>query len=559
MGHLFFSTPSPPPCTPINAPTDNSASTYFGAFPANHAAQFSSYIAPLLDWVPAARAQAQAQASAAHVSCPATALHFACHLAPWGFQSDDQTIYMHWNLNFALLPVISQWEYTQDLEAARAALPLLEGATAWWACFLARNASTGLLHDANPFNPDAQHEGQLVSDPQIGLTLLLRGASAHIDIARALGLPPPQGARGIVQSLTPFNTAVVGVTPGGVTRNYSSLPNWRLQNDEHMGTARSPADCAHQCDGAEDCECYTFCASPATPGCPDGPSCWFYPPAQAGTGHAGPGFTSGCALSPPPPQENVTVWTSFAGATPSQSDTFAFYPTYPSEALGGLLPLSPLDRLTSQSSSSVYTGSWVSDRRPLDVFVAAVLGLTGSSARAANALTLDEILSGLNAYLAAYLGSNQLAYAPGGGVENAGVSRAVSEMLLGSGLLVAAGEGGAGGGASLPAAWYARLFPAWPANASARFAGLLAKGGCEYSAELEGGVVGSPVGVRAAYARSGAAAVNCSLASPWGQDSSIAVACAGQSVPVAWLQVSEGHALSFLAPAGVSCSVSRGA
>ena len=225
----------------------------------------------------------------------------------------------------------------------------------------------------------------------------------------------------------------------------------------------------------------------------------------------------------------------------------------------------PLDRLTSQSSSSVYTASgslscqWVSDRRPLDVFVAAVLGLTGSSARAANALTLDEILSGLNAYLAAYLGSNQLAYAPGGGVENAGVSRAVSEMLLGSGLLVAAGEGGAGGGASLPAAWYARLFPAWPANASARFAGLLAKGGCEYSAELEGGVVGSPVGVRAAYARSGAAAVNCSLASPWGQDSSIAVACAGQSVPVAWLQVSEGHALSFLAPAGVSCSVSRGA
>jgi hypothetical protein len=43
--------------------------------------------------------------------------------------------------------------------------------------------------------------------------------------------------------------------------------------------------------------------------------------------------------------------------------------------------------------------------------------------------------TGLNAYLGAYFGSNQLAYAPGGGVENAGVSRPVVEMLLGTGVL----------------------------------------------------------------------------------------------------------------------------
>ena len=52
--------------------------------------------------------QAQAEAAAAGLKCPSTALHYACHLAPWGLQSDDLTIYMHWNLNFALLPLISQ-------------------------------------------------------------------------------------------------------------------------------------------------------------------------------------------------------------------------------------------------------------------------------------------------------------------------------------------------------------------------------------------------------------------------------------------------------------------
>ena len=48
-------------------------------------------------------------------------MHFPCHLAPWGMQSDDLNIFNHWNLLFALEPIISQWEWTHDLEAARAA------------------------------------------------------------------------------------------------------------------------------------------------------------------------------------------------------------------------------------------------------------------------------------------------------------------------------------------------------------------------------------------------------------------------------------------------------
>ena len=43
---------------------------------------------------------------------------------------------LQWNLNFALLPLISQWEFTRNLTAAAAALPMLQGATDWWACYL---------------------------------------------------------------------------------------------------------------------------------------------------------------------------------------------------------------------------------------------------------------------------------------------------------------------------------------------------------------------------------------------------------------------------------------
>lgn len=39
-------------------------------------------------------AMAQQQAKALGITCDASALHYACHLAPWGFQSDDQSRYM---------------------------------------------------------------------------------------------------------------------------------------------------------------------------------------------------------------------------------------------------------------------------------------------------------------------------------------------------------------------------------------------------------------------------------------------------------------------------------
>eukprot|EP01052_Picozoa_sp_SAG31_P079362 SAG31_NODE_39006_length_291_cov_1.333333_1_plen_74_part_01 len=57
-------------------------------------------------------------------------------------------------------------------------------------------------------------------------------------------------------------------------------------------------------------------------------------------------------------------------------------------------------------------------------------------------------------------GANLLCDTGGGGIENVGMSRAVSEMLL-----------------SAPSQQWIELFPFWPKNTPASFGGLMAKGG----------------------------------------------------------------------------------
>jgi hypothetical protein len=212
-----------------------------------------------------------------------------------------------------------------------------------------------VYHDSNPLVPDNEHEQQAVPDPQIGLTLIARAVAAHVDISVALGLGQPPAAVDILTHLAPFNTGTVAHGTG--SRNYTTTANWRYTGDFHMGSAPDTAACEAACDADGGCSCFTFCPSPAISGCPDGPSCWFYSAATGG--HAGPGFTAGCAIGPTPPSERLPVWTAYANATPGQSDTFAFYPTYPSEALGGLVALPESLRATAQTSSRTYTPDWV--------------------------------------------------------------------------------------------------------------------------------------------------------------------------------------------------------
>jgi hypothetical protein len=136
------------------------------------------------------------------------------------------------------------------------------------------------------------------------------------------------------------------------------------------------------------------------------------------------------------------------------------------------------------------------------------------------------------------------------------VSRAVTEFLLGSGVLVPAAT------ADVPAQWVTRLFPVWPEALSASFSGLVAKGGLVVSASYNASAVAvsSPVLITAPFAGP-AEFVNATLRSPWPHvpQSAVTVTCGGSTVSVVWLVVPEGNetvpALSFLLPPGSSCAV----
>jgi hypothetical protein len=202
--------------------------------------------------------------------------------------------------------------------------------------------------------------------------------------------------------------------------------------------------------------------------------------------------------------------------------------------------------------------------RPLDVFSAAVVGLAGAGAvRSPLAATPEALAAGLRGYCRAALGRNGLNAAPGGGVENAGLARALTDMLLFSAPLRPAGVGGA------PATWFARLFAAWPPGEGAAFGGLLAKGGCAWDAAWDSAsrAVAPAVNATPLYkpfpaAPSGA----CAVAHPWpGADTArVAVACGGAPADASWARVpaaggEEELVLSFSAGLGQRCEVTLGA
>jgi len=72
----------------------NQEAQYYGVFSSNHEELASAYFPPISDWMPSARLSAQQHAEKGNLTCPAKALHYSCHLAPWGEQSHDQSEYV---------------------------------------------------------------------------------------------------------------------------------------------------------------------------------------------------------------------------------------------------------------------------------------------------------------------------------------------------------------------------------------------------------------------------------------------------------------------------------
>ena len=186
----------------------NQEGTYFHVYSSNHPERAASYFGPILDWVGAARLRAVEVAKSANLSnCGAHALHFDCHLAPWGAQSRDTSVYGHYEAAFAAILFINDWEYMRNRTfATHTTLPLLEGISAFANCYLHRSTDangTMLYEDWNAISPDELLENNPVRNPITALSLIRRVVTAHRDIAIQVGKSYPSYVDDIITHLVP--------------------------------------------------------------------------------------------------------------------------------------------------------------------------------------------------------------------------------------------------------------------------------------------------------------------------------------------------------------------
>lgn len=435
----------------------NQEAQYYGVYSSNHPELAAAYFPPITEWMASARNHAKAEAEKAGVTCASSTLHFACHLAPWGYQSRDTNTYMNWNGMFAALPFINDFEYMQNLSFARDTVyPLLDGLNEWSHCYLQKSGSGSdyILEDWRKKAPDQEHEGQNVRNPQIGLSLMMRMAQAQLNIAKAINVTAPAHVQEIVAHLAPFNRAPFA-SPSPPPPEASNVTKaLRCHDDYHMGGESSLDACEAACFNDGDCWYFTFCGADSRVDaghCPKAATCWRY--RRGASCDSAEGFTSGSRVASPPATKDY-VWTAFTHATVKQSDNFALYPLWPSEVINGIDVDAETQR-TALITSKVYSN--FPNGRPVSLFPAAVRA--GAGADGAYAWSPSEIVSGLNAYLDNYQGPNFLPYAPGGGTENVGVSQAVNDMLV-----------------QAPAGRYIHLFPVWPEEDPASFTSLRVKG-----------------------------------------------------------------------------------
>jgi hypothetical protein len=266
--------------------------------------------------------------------------------------------------------------------------------------------------------------------------------------------------------------------------------------------------------------------------------------------HLAPFDTAEC-VSPTTAGKNETVWVTSENETIARSSQFAMYPFFPTEFLS-TATATKQQLATAQTSARVYCD--LSGGRPVESFPATVAAGGGLSDIA---WTPEDVVAGMKAHMKVHFGPNLLCDTNGGGIENVGMSRAVSEMLL-----------------SAPSGKYITLFPFWPKKEPASFGGLMAKGGFRLWANYSGataagatagatatGVVASPVRLESI---AGAMAV---LVNPWpGHNVTIAVASntagaedsKGSTVPVvAWTTTPAGRAFSFVTSVGSAYTIQK--
>ena len=546
----------------------NYAAPFYGSFSSNHFEQAESYWSPILSWLSPAKIKAQVQAGYAHVTCPLNAAYYNCHIAPWGLASTDgMTKYMTWNGPQATLLFANHWEYTRNASFARDVIfPLFDSMNAWWLCYL--NHTTERWNDINDFNPDYEHEGQPVPNPQIAMSFVARTVSVQLDIARKLALPIPPLLEDLAANLAPFNFARINVTRPltNVTGAFVVLNNTRCSDD--IATFHDTPDvatCEAHCLSVNGCGLFSFCppvsinnetGCSGQNGTPEPFTCWSYPISRLSACVSNPavlGWTSGW-LNQSTVTTEASVYTAFQNAQVGDSDWFASYPSWPSEAFE---PSSPfrgawvskgITQEAAQVSSIIYTD--FVNGRPVDLFEMAVrAGQNSTAATLGLAWTPNQVLSKMTEWLKAYDGPSLLPRAPGGGIETTGVTRAINDMLLQSYAVPFEQQ-------SVFGDFILELFPFFSANSSspASFNSLLARGGFIVSAASDG-TISSPVNITAAFTINDADSSICTIISPW--ESGAVVSCGGGPTnPVVINTLPDGReCFSFSAPRGVICQV----
>ncbi len=483
---------------------------YFGTAGSNHGELVAAFFANVLQFKSSASQAAQhlIRSSKADGTLPAgcdariaaKALHFPCHIAPWGMQSRDRSVYNHWNGELAALIFIQNWEYYRDSDFARQhTYPLLDGLTAFRRCSLTLSKlATGERGRSSDYRydilDDSAHEGFIVNNSVIANSFIRRVVRAQIEIGAALNITTPSYLQDILDHLVALPHASVDL-------------NWdNSARSEHVNVwlNESPGPASYQG------KVWNVSIEPCLPG-------------NKGWQYA------------------VHCWNLTGGRLGGlPSDHLAKYPVWPGEIVSRAD--SPHLVATAQATARAYSlPRTLAYGRDSVGFIAAVLAGTQPSI-SPTAWTAEEIVEAMETvegYTLANSSSSKgvdLHLLQGGNRMGMGMSRAIEEMLVSS-----------------PGGQYIELFPMWPRTANASFRNLRVKGAFRVSANWSATVKAVTLLEIEPAAVDSAQQEDCVVKCPWelSRVTTVTVACGNGSdnVPV------RKGLLTFRAKAGQRCSL----
>ena len=478
---------------------------YFGVAGSNKGELANAYFANILEFLPTAAKAAKAWIEARrrngtlHADCTADvaakALHFPAHIAAFGFQSRDRSIYDHWNGELASMLFINDFEFYRDLAFARAkTYPLLDGLTAMRWCSLTRSDGGKQLDLV-----DSAHEGFMVNNSVIANSFIRRVVAAQLEIGAALTIEPPHYLQTIRKRLVALPVAHVTMLSNRTGKNITGVRVWLNE---------SP-----------------------------GPAFFQLKPWNVSIEPCLPGNTGW--------QTAVHCWNETGGRLGGlPSDHLAKYPVWPSEFVSRADE--PELVATAQATARAYSlpGALAYGRDTVGFIAAIVAGtqppLSPTAWTAEQIVTAIERVEGRYTFFDKQQGKNVTGLHQAGNHMGKGINRAVQEMLL-----------------SAPAARYVELFPMWPRGADASFNNLRAKGAYLVSASWSAArrtvtrlsITSAAVMVEKAR--------DCVVKLPWAAaaKSTADVECGGQQQTA---QINRTGMFTFRAPLDIACKTEKG-